>query len=166
MKLRVCVLGLMILGATGCGSSDVVSTDMDAGQANTDAAAEAPLPSVAKVKAPQLAKVDQERVCRAGIAALNGHSPGIMKASVGGEDTIRITYARPDDGKIWKNECRIEGDRLVWRTVDAFGPGSGTGRWRTHPADEVISYRVDGDKVTITMRYEDGSETSEVFTIA
>jgi hypothetical protein len=36
----------------------------------------------------------------------------------------------------------------MWRAVDAL-PGSGPGRWRDDPADGVLTYKLDGDKVNV-----------------
>jgi hypothetical protein len=99
-------------------------------------------------------------MCRAGIAAEFGRSPKIMKASEVEEGLTRVEYRRPDDDKLWKSDCRIEGNRIVWRTVDAFS-GSGPGRWRTSAEDDVLTFTIEGKSVTTTS--SDGSSANETY---
>lgn len=95
-------------------------------------------------------------ICKAGIAELFGHSPKIMKAARQGSGIIRISYKRPDDGKLFKNDCQVQGDRIMWRGFD-ISPGSGPGRWRNDPADEVLTFTVTGHSVELLTTYSDGS---------
>ena len=46
---------------------------------------------------------------------------------------------RQDDGKLFKYECTINGDSIVWRGVDLFRQGEGPGRWRTEDAKALSS---------------------------
>lgn len=96
---------------------------------------------------------ERGRVCRAAVADINGHPPAIVRIVTAGLDTVRVSYRRPSDGSRWTNECRFDGDRVIWRTVDAFGPGSGLGRWRIDPMDEVITYSIRGTRIGITTTY-------------
>ena len=99
-------------------------------------------------------------ICRAGIAELFGHSPKIMKAVPLGGGIVRISYKRPDDGKLFKNDCQLQGNRIMWRGVD-ISPSSGPGRWRNHPDDEILTYRIKGKSVELTTAYSDGSSATE-----
>lgn len=96
---------------------------------------------------------------------MNGHPPRIVEvvSSTGG--IVRVRYTRPADGRVWTNECRIEGGRIIWRTVDAFGPGSGLGRWRTDPRDEVFTYSIAGDRVSITTTFPGEPPSTETYTV-
>ena len=119
----------------------------------------------AQVEASALSSAQLGRVCRAAIAALNGHSPAIMRIESNENGLASIGYRRPSDGKLWRNQCRVSRDRVLWRTVDAFGPGSGLGRWRTDPADERVTYAISGNRVTIAIDYGDGRPDRETFTV-
>ena len=99
-------------------------------------------------------------ICRAGIAAEFGRSHKIMRAKAQGDGLIRVTYNRPDDGKLWKSDCKVEGSRIVWRTVDAFGD-NGAGRWRTGPDDDVLTFTLQGKSVTTDSRT--GMSASETY---
>lgn len=99
-------------------------------------------------------------VCKAAIAELFGHSPRIMKAAPQENGIVRISYKRPDDGKLFKNDCQLHGNRIMWRGVNV-SPGSGPGRWRTHHDDEVLTFKVKGKSVELTTTYSDGSSATE-----
>ena len=123
-----------------------------------------PAPSAGAVAGTSLSANDRARVCRAAIAYLNGHSPAIMKVKSTTEASVVVRYNRPDDRKAWTNECRFSGDRVVWRTIGAFG-GSEPGRWRETPDDEDVRFSIEGTKVTIKTTYSDGSSGSKTYTI-
>lgn len=99
-------------------------------------------------------------VCKAGIAELFGHSPKIMKAVPLGNGIVRISYKRPDDGKPFKNDCQLQGNRIMWRGVD-ISPSSGPGRWRNRSDDEILTFRIKGKSVELTTTYSDGSSATE-----
>jgi len=88
-----------------------------------------------------------------------------MKIVEGSSGTVRIRYVRPSDGKLWTNDCRVDGDRILWRTVNAFGAGSGEGRWRDDSADEVLTYAIDGDQITITTTFPGEEPASKAYTV-
>jgi hypothetical protein len=114
-----------------------------------------------------LSKPEIASVCRATLAALNGHDLSIMRVSSNTGDLVQVRYARPSDGKLWINECRVEGDQVIWRTVDAFGAGSGVGRWHNVASvDDFITYKLDERGVGITTRSPDGSISTETYAIA
>ena len=172
-SLRAGVLLLSLALASCGGGSDTpaepVQTDDEATSAATNTLAAGTTKksdaSAAEQSTPKLAAADRARVCRAAVADANGHSPSIVKLVSDDGEIVRVRYNRPDDGKQWINECRFEGDRVLWRTVDAFGSGSGTGRWRDTPADESLTFALKGGDVTISTKYSDGSGGSETYKV-
>lgn len=88
-------------------------------------------------------------ICKAGIGKLFGQSPNTMTVETLSDETIRISYRRSSDDTLWKNDCMLVGNRIMWRAVDAF-PGSGVGRWRDHPADGVLTYKIDDGRIEVT----------------
>lgn len=64
------------------------------------------------------------RICKEGIAELFQQPTAIMKAEPIAGGITRVSYRRPSDNTLWKNDCRLEGNRIVWRAFDA-SPGSG-----------------------------------------
>lgn len=131
--------------------ADDVEQQADALEAMADKA-------IASPTVPFLPAKQVRSVCKAAVAQMFGHSPSIMKAT--GDELIRVTYRRPDDGKSFTNECKLEGDRIVWRSVDAT-PGAGLGPWRTRDGDDDLRFQVDGKRVKITTTYSDGSIVTE-----
>lgn len=97
-----------------------------------------------------------EQICKAGVAALMGRSPTIMKTTKKEGGIAFFHYIRQDDGSKWSYRCKVEGARVVW--------ASDTGRWRTHPDDEKVTYRVSGESLEIIQTLADGSKIGEKFT--
>jgi hypothetical protein len=69
-----------------------------------------------------------------------------------------VEYIRPDDQSVWKIRCKVEGDRVIWRGIDSFGPGSGLGRWRDGPSDPRITVGLAGARVRVAEAFEPGDE--------
>ena len=161
--LKVVTMAAAVLVLAACSRNS--GSDAGGEQANMRAAEVADSGKPGPPEVSPLVPEDLRRVCRAAIADLNGQDPSITKVVSEDAGTIRIRYTRPSDGKVWTNDCRIEGDRIVWRTVNAFGAGSGEGRWRSDPADEVLTYRAQGDRVTITTTFSGEEPASETYTV-
>lgn len=156
MRVQPIALALILSGCSGSAPqpraedarpspADIAKADADIGVAPSDAVSTKPL------DAEQMASI-----CKAGIAELFGHSPEIMNAALQGEGIVRISYKRPDDGKLFKNDCQLQGDRIMWRGID-ISPGSGPGRWRNEPADEALTFTVREGSVVLLTTYSDGS---------
>lgn len=158
----------MTMAMTGCsnsGSEDSTNATINAAMqasAAADAAmaqANAAIANAMRISGETTAPVDADKVasiCKAAIAELFGHSPKIMKAAPQGGGIVRISYRRPDDGKLFKNDCQLQGNHIMWRGFD-ISPGSGPGRWRNNPADEVLTFKVKGKTVELLTTYSDGS---------
>lgn len=106
-------------------------------------------------------------VCRAIIATLMGRELEIISVDdvqngVAGR-IVYLSYIRPNDGTLWKNRCMLEGGRVIWSTVDAFGPNTGFGRWRNDPVDPILTFTQSGSEVEILESYSDGSQTKRIF---
>ncbi len=59
--------------------------------------------------------------------------------------------------------CYVYGNRIMWRVESADGISKG--RWRIHPMDEKVSYKLSGDKVTITLEHADRSATTKTYSV-
>jgi hypothetical protein len=86
-------------------------------------------------------KVDLASACKRFVGELMGRDPEIMKAVDNGTQVVSVSYARPADGKLWKYECKVDGEMIIWRGVDVFGPGQGPGRWRVEDAKPLVSFK-------------------------
>ena len=100
-----------------------------------------PSPQEAKPSAADLAKADADMgvvpskvgptkpltpaktasICKAAIAELFGHSPRIMKTAPF-QGVTRVLYRRPDDGKLWTNDCKLDGDRIMCADSEGSRP--------------------------------------------
>lgn len=160
-RLNYALIALLVL--TACGrereqaSSETVMVE--------DALAPVAAPVTTAEPVSSLSTADQGRVCRAVIADGNGHDPSIVRVDSNEAGIVQVSYDRPSDRKRWTNQCRFVADRVIWRTVDAFGPGTGVGRWRESADDEVIRYTLAGRSVTISTRYPDGSGSPATLTV-
>lgn len=102
--------------------------------------------------------VSSAQVCRATIAALMGHPLEIVHVTNEAAGIVFLTYLRPTDQTTWRNRCRVFGTAVVW--------ASEPGRWRDHPADERVSFRVAGKTIAIRQQFADGSSTEKTFPLA
>ena len=121
--------------------------------------------SVAYTQPRQIGEKDTGRICKAAIAKIMGRDVRIIRMDRSEDGIAYVSYVRPNDKKQWKNRCRLEVDQVVWSTVDAFGPNSGFGPWRTRPEDEKVIYRLNGKSITITEISSDGSKSSETMVV-
>ena len=103
---------------------------------------------------------DRMLICRAAIATTMGRPIGIITADEGQNDTVQTTYYRPGDNSIWRNMCRISGDRVIWASIRDDGS---RGRWRSHPLDPYLRYELSEASLTITEIYGDGSTSRASF---
>jgi hypothetical protein len=57
-----------------------------------------------------------------------------------------------------KDSCYIKGNRIIWR-VEECSFMRGNGRWRDNDKDEIITFNMKDDKVTITIKENDFTES-------
>jgi len=160
-------MGLMLAncgGAAGPYNNTTAVEDSGAAAPAPDNTASEPV-AITPTAAPSRSYSAAERsmICRAGIAKVMGRDPKTMKATDKGQGITAVQYRRPDDNKLWKSECKLEGNRIVWRGVDSFG-NDGPGRWRDRPDDGTLTFDVKGKRITVTETYSDGSVVPETFT--
>ena len=94
------------------------------------------------------------QICKATAAMSFGRDYKIMKLDkVDANGVAYVHYIRSLDNTRWAIKCRLEGDRVIWASNN---PDS-TGRWRNDPADETITYSINGKKLNLTQVYSDGS---------
>ncbi|WP_156402422.1 hypothetical protein [Caulobacter sp. Root1472] len=100
------------------------------------------------------------RICRAAIATVMGRDPSTIKAAPAPDATtdqgmtVRTRYTRASDGTVWRNECSVAGNRVLWAAVDADGS---VGRKRL---EDQIYFRAEGHNITIQLEM-DGQRVSE-----
>lgn len=99
-----------------------------------------------------LSVADQEFVCRAALSQMTGHDFSIISAKVDAAGMVRTEYTKPEDGSVWRTACRIDEARIIWAYL--FDDGS-LGRWRLGAEDEVITFELGDEAVTITRALAD-----------
>ncbi len=105
-------------------------------------------------------------VCQAVVAAMMGHPIEIVHVERVRNGEADVRYNRPNDGTLWRTRCRMEAGAVVWRTIDAFGPGSGLGRWRNGPNDSRITVAIRENALRVVEAYPDGSASQREFDLA
>ncbi|WP_133244872.1 hypothetical protein [Caulobacter radicis] len=101
---------------------------------------------------------DPARVCRAAIAALMGRDPAIIKVVRSAGGVVDTRYVRPTDGTVWKNRCRISGNRVEWAAYQ----GGALGRWRS---EDVITYSVSGGRIRVVGSSYGEQMFNEIYTV-
>jgi len=106
-----------------------------------------------------LSAEEEDLLCRGATSALYGTPIDIIGVKKREKDVIYTTYIRKDDKTVWENKFRIHDGTIDW--------GAGDGRWRTHPADDKLSYSIDrkAGLFTIISSYSDGSGSKKEFSL-
>lgn len=103
---------------------------------------------------PVVLTADQlRRVCREGLAAIHGQ--GVADIEIDGLEgrIVNASWRAPVDGGRRRAQCRVEGDRITWKPVDATGPDGN--RWMNEAGDPVTRFVLDGEAVTINQTLPD-----------
>ncbi|MBU1326490.1 MAG: hypothetical protein KKA37_08475 [Alphaproteobacteria bacterium] len=116
--------------------------------------------SDAEVSAPaELTAGQLQRVCQAGLAAIHGQkTTDIQLDGVEGR-VVNASWRAPVDGGRRRAQCRVDGDLITWRSVDAASAEEG--RWMNQAGDPVTRFVLDGETVAITTTLPDGSVVEE-----
>ncbi len=104
------------------------------------------------------------KIAKAAIAAIMGRDPSIISVKEHTEKGVYyLDYIRQDDKTRWAFLCKLEGDKVIWAGAGSPDKPNYVGRWRTHPEDEVITYRIQNGDVIIRQQFTDGSSSEKVF---
>ncbi len=152
------VLGTLTLVACGPAEEKAAPTPAEAVSATVPASdAETAAPA-----APTAA--DLRRVCRAGLAAIHGQTVAAIEIDGLEGEVVNASWRAPVDGGRRRAQCRLDGDLVTWKQVDAPTPDQH--RWRTPSGDPVTRYADDGETVTITTTLPDGTTAAEEYAVA
>lgn len=123
--------------------------------ANSVADSDAPIPQEATTRSEtsKLSPKQMPSACKKAIAELMGKETSIMSGSVVSDSIARVSYKRPDDGKLFKYECKFDGNQIIWRGIDIDGYSKGPGRWRDTSSDEKISWKMSNGEVAVNVEY-------------
>ena len=158
---RIAVLMLTSLSLAACGerAEEAAPTPAEAVAATppeaTDAAPAAPT---------VLDAADLRRVCRAGLAGIHGQAVGDITIDGLEGDVVNASWRAPVDGGRRRAQCRVEGDLITWKPVDAPTPDQN--RWMNQSGDPVTRFVLDGGAITINTTLPDGTTATETYAVA
>lgn len=113
----------------------------------------------ARVDVPVELTADQlRRVCQAGLAAIHGQMTADIKIDGLEGQIVNASWRAPVDGGRRRAQCRIDGDRVIWKPQDRLTADAN--RWMDQSGDPVTRFVLDGETVTINQTPSvDGSAT-------
>jgi hypothetical protein len=101
-----------------------------------------------------LSSFTESDVARFAISTIMGQPPKKIKV-----ETVNglyfVSYVRKSDSKLFEYKIKIDDNKIVWGNID--------GRWRDSEYDERISFKEEGNKLTITQAFSDGTSDEKVF---
>lgn len=110
--------------------------------------------SDAEVSSPVVLTAGQlRRVCQAGLAEIHGQ--GVADIQIDGLEgrVVNASWRAPVDGGRRRAQCRVEGDLITWKPMDASSPDQD--RWMNQAGDPVTRFVLDGETVTINQTLPD-----------
>jgi len=159
MKLTVVpMLALLTLAACGERTDAPAATPTETvSAANPASDGEASVPVV-------LTAPDLRRVCQAGLAAIHGQDVSAIQVEGIEGQVVNLSWRAPVDGGRKRGQCRVDGDLVTWKPVDAPTPESN--RWMNQSGDPVTRFVLDGDAITINTTLPDGTTSSQTVELA
>ena len=125
---------------------------------------EAAAPAAPAVAAPPatpvaLTDADLRRVCQAGLAEIHGQ--GVADIQIDGLTgrVVNASWRAPVDGGRRRAQCRVDGDLVIWKPVDATDPAQD--RWMNQSGDPVTRFVLDGERVSINQTLPDGGAVAD-----
>ncbi len=107
---------------------------------------------------------DLRRVCRAGLAAIHGQDLSAIELDGLEGQVLNASWRAPVDGGRRRAQCRVDGDLVTWKQVDA--PTTEQNRWMNQSGDPVTRFVLDGDAITINTTLPDGTTATETYSVA
>jgi hypothetical protein len=158
MKLTVVpMLALLALAACGERTDAPASPTEKVSAANPASDGEASVPVV-------LTAPDLRRVCQAGLAAIHGQDVSAIQVEGVEGQVVNLSWRAPVDGGRRRGQCRVDGDLVTWKPVDA--PTAESNRWMNQSGDPVTRFVLDGDVITINTTLPDGTTASQAVELA
>jgi hypothetical protein len=157
---RTAALMLACVSLAACGeradeAAPTAAEVVSATPADSDAAPDAPA---------VLDAAGLRRVCRAGLAAIHGQTVGDIAIDGLDGEIVEASWRAPVDGGRRRAQCRVEGDLITWKPVDAPTPEQN--RWMNQSGDPVTRFVLDGGAITINTTLPDGTTATETYSVA
>lgn len=145
--MRAKILAIAMCGLSGCGSNPsdqatIENKGLEVGLTPT-----------------KYTDRDLIRICKGGAAFRNGRSVAGIRAKVTEEQQVRLDYRRDVDGKSFKYDCLVEGNVVLFRMIDAAGPGTGPGIWSG--SGSKTTFKLNPESIDFIDDFLDGSSDTE-----
>ena len=111
-----------------------------------------------------LTAANLRRVCKAGLAAIHGQDLSAIEIDGLEGQVVNASWRAPVDGGRRRAQCRVDGDIVTWKPVDATNTEQN--RWMNQSGDPAARFVLDGDAITINTTLPDGSTTTEEYSVA
>ena len=112
-----------------------------------------------------LTAANLRRVCKAGLAAIHGQELSAIEIDGLEGQVVNASWRAPVDGGRRRAQCRVDGDLITWKPVEATNPEQD--RWMNQSADPVTRYMLHGgDTIMIITKLPDGSTSTETYSVA
>jgi hypothetical protein len=111
-----------------------------------------------------LTAANLRRVCRAGLAAIHGQELSAIEIDGLEGQVANASWRAPVDGGRRRAQCRVDGDIITWKPVDAGNPEQD--RWMNQSTDPVTRFVLDGDAITVSTTLPDGGVDKAQMTVA
>lgn len=148
---------LALLTLAACERSSAPASEAEKVSAvNPASDAEASVPVV-------LNAADLRRVCQAGLAAIHGQGAAAIEVEGLEGQVVNASWRAPVDGGRRRAQCRVDGDLVTWKQVDAATAEQN--RWMNQSGDPVTRFVLDGETITINTTLPDGATASQAFTL-
>lgn len=153
-------LGFVCVALAACGERADTNAPTPAEEVSA-----APVKSDAEAKAPIVLTADDlRRVCKAGLANIHGQTLSAIQIDGLEGEVVNASWAAPVDGGRRRAQCRVEGDLITWRPVDALTAEQN--RWMNQSADPVTRYMLHGgDAIMISTKLPDGTTATETYSV-
>lgn len=158
--IRQACFCVLLFGLAACGERADAPAPTPANKVsavNAASDAEASVPVV-------LNAADLRGVCKAGLAAIHGQSLSAIEIDGLEGQVVNASWRAPVDGGRRRAQCRVEGDIVTWKPVDATNTDQN--RWMNQSGDPVTRFVLDGDAITINTTLPDGSTATDEYSVA
>ncbi len=99
------------------------------------------------------------QVCKAAIATIMGRPVSGMDSATGSGGIAGVSYIRSQDKQKFEYQCKVASPNVVWRTkIDGSW-----GRWRDHPDDGKITFKMSDGILSIAESYGGSDATVKSF---
>ncbi|PLX79866.1 MAG: hypothetical protein C0616_10240 [Desulfuromonas sp.] len=97
------------------------------------------------------------QICKAGISTVMKRKPAHLAVKDQDKQAVYLAIVENGVEQKWGYKCRVEGDRVVW--------GAENGRWMTDRKDATVTYKVEGDTLTVMQMFYQGGRRVKTFSL-